>query len=79
MANFVVAKAIERVSAEQMAEVIEELGDVWGKIRGEDSPWLANSVLSKKRLMMFLLFVSLEAGCAGRNGGPCGSVELHGG
>lgn len=37
VANFVVAKTIERMNAEQMAEVIEELGDVWGKIRGENS------------------------------------------
>lgn len=50
MANFVVAKAIERVNGEQMAEVIEELGDVWGKIRGENSVGLA-SVLSQKGLI----------------------------
>lgn len=79
MANFVVAKLIERVNAEQMAEVIEELGDVWGKIRGEDSLWLTNGVLRKNSSYDFVLFVSLETRCAGRNGGPCGDVGLHGG
>ena len=36
VANFVVAKSIDRVSADQLKSIIEELGGAWGKIRGID-------------------------------------------
>lgn len=38
VANFVVAKALDRATAEQLADTVTELSGIWGKIFGQSSP-----------------------------------------